>query len=98
MTSLPTTVLRVVICFAAGIPFVLLMFIISKRSHYAIVLVFRTIVPAFLANFYLFGLSKQFAFKLGLANTDIVNDNEVIHNGKVEGEVIANVKKQKKAN
>lgn len=69
--------LRLIICFTIGIPFIILLVIVPKKSPYWVVLIFRTIVPAFMGNFYLFGLSKKVSFKVGLANEEIVNDKQV---------------------
>ena len=45
------------------------MILVSKNNPFWIVIVFKTWLPPFLANLYLFGAAKSVAIYFGVANT-----------------------------
>lgn len=66
-TDLITSIKRMIICFAVGIPALITLFI-SKNNSYWVVLIFKQWLPPTLSFLYLFGFSKLVALKFGLIN------------------------------
>mmetsp|Transcript_30380 Transcript_30380/g.37396 ORF Transcript_30380/g.37396 Transcript_30380/m.37396 type:complete len:344 (+) Transcript_30380:343-1374(+) len=67
------TMLRVIICTITGSPSLAgLILCPSKGIHWTTKLLFKTVIPISLGNFYLFGCSKYVALKAGLINTRMV--------------------------
>lgn len=76
-TPLHITLIRIIVTFILGTPTVALMFIIPKTMPFWVTLTCRYIIPAVLGNFYLFGCSKWISYKLGLINTEALNESHI---------------------
>ena len=68
-TSMFTTFKRLLVCTMIGCPTLTGMFVCPKTGiHWCVKLLFRTVVPISLGNFYLYACSKYVGHKAGLIN------------------------------
>ena len=66
------SIIRFIVIFLVNLPFAIPMVLVNKDTHSYWTCVFiRNMLTPFLCMFYLFGLSRQLAVKLGLANTQV---------------------------
>jgi len=91
-TSLPKTILRIIVTALIGLPAIATLFLVSKNNPFWVVLIFRSMAPAFLGNLYVFGFSKLIAWKLNLINTETGHHR----NPSAEGKGISNSEGKKK--
>ena len=77
-TSLLTTIKRMILCGPFGVISQLPILLIPKKSHFIIIVVFKTLMPTLVGNLYIFGFSKTLANKFGFINKEITKGKEIV--------------------
>jgi len=74
-TSNFVTLKRIIVTLTLASPCLACIFLFPKKGyHWFSVMMFRTVIPVTLGNFYLFGFSKWISLKVGLINTTVRTD------------------------
>ena len=72
-----TTMLRILLTSIVGCPTLCGIFLCPRSGiHWTTKLLFKTVIPITLGNFYLFGFAKYVALKAQLINTTVVEDDD----------------------